>query len=122
MPAPLALVIEDDPDIANVFSFALQLAGYEARAIEDGARAIEQLNILAPALVVLDLNLPHVAGETILQYIRSQARLADTRIIIATAKDRAAEFLRHEADMVLIKPISTTQLMELAARLKPTNG
>lgn len=119
MTAPLALVIEDDPDIAHVFSFALQLAGYDARTIEDGGLAIEQLNILVPALVVLDLNLPHVSGESILQHIRSQARLANTRVIIATAKDRAAEFLHHEADMVLIKPISTNQLMELAARLKP---
>jgi DNA-binding response OmpR family regulator len=119
MTLPLALVIEDDPDIANVFSFALQLAGYATQIIEDGGLAIEQLNALLPALVVLDLNLPHVSGEAILQHIRAQARLAKTRVIIATAKDRAAEFLHHEADMVLIKPISTNQLMELAARLKP---
>ena len=122
MTLPLALVIEDDPDIANVFSFALQLAGYTTQAIEDGGLAIEQLNILVPALVVLDLNLPHVSGESILQHIRAQARLAKTRVIIATAKDRAAEFLHQEADMVLIKPISTNQLMELAARLKPASS
>ncbi len=119
MSLPLALIIEDDPDIANVFSFALQLAGYATQTIEDGGLAIEQLNSLLPALVVLDLNLPHVSGESILQHIRTQAGLANTRVIVATAQDRAAEYLQHEADMVLIKPISPTQLMELAARLKP---
>jgi DNA-binding response OmpR family regulator len=121
MTAPLALVIEDDPDIANVFSFALQMAGYATEVIDDGSHAITQLNTLVPALVVLDLNLPHVPGETILQHIRAQARLANTRVIIATAKDRAAEFLHQEADMVLIKPISPTQLTELAARLRPSS-
>lgn len=119
MTLPLALVIEDDPDIASVFSFALQLAGYATQAIEDGGRAVEQIDTLVPALVLLDLNLPHVSGESILRHIRTQVRLAKTRVIIATAKDRAAEFLHQEADMVLIKPISTNQLMELAARLKP---
>ena len=119
MTLPLALVIEDDPDIAAVFSIALEMAGYTTQTVEDGGLALEELNRVLPALVVLDLNLPHVTGETILRHIRAQARLAKTRVIIATAKDRAAEFLHHEADMVLIKPISTNQLMELAARLKP---
>jgi DNA-binding response OmpR family regulator len=119
MTAPLALIIEDDPDIADVFSTALQMAGYATETIEDGRLAMEQLNTLLPALVVLDLNLPHVTGESILHYIRAQARLTKTRVIIATAQDRAAEFLHQEADMVLIKPISTNQLMEFATRLKP---
>lgn len=119
MTLPLAVVIEDDPDIAHVFSYALQLGGYTTHVIEDGGLALEQLDTLRPALVVLDLNLPHVSGETILRHIRTQARLANTRVIIATAKDRAAEYLHQEADMVLIKPISPNQLMELAARLKP---
>src|SRR5262245_1782639 len=119
MTLPIALVIEDDPDIATVFEFALEMAGYAPHTIDDGRVALEQLDRILPALVVLDLNLPHVSGEAILRHIRAQAGLAKTRIIIATAQDRAAEFLHHEADMVLIKPISTNQLMELAARLKP---
>src|SRR5262245_27066550 len=98
MTLPLALLIEDDPDIAEVFSMALQNAGDETQTIEDGSLALERLDSLLPALVVLDLNLPHVAGETLLRHIRSQARLAKTRVIIATAKDRAAEFLHNEAD------------------------
>ena len=51
-----------------------------ARTVAEATRlALEQLNALIPALVVLDLNLPHVTGESILHYIRAQARLAKTR-------------------------------------------
>lgn len=119
MSNPLALIIEDDPDAATIFSEALQAAGFETEIVRTGDKALKRLAVTTPDAVVLDLHLPHVSGIDILRQIRAEARLAKTRIIIATADPRMAELLRGQADLVLLKPISFSQLRDLAARLRP---
>lgn len=66
---------------------------------------------------MLDLRLPRVPGPDILRQIRADARLAETRVIIASAHPHIAEDIRKEADLVLLKPISFSQLRDLAAIL-----
>jgi DNA-binding response OmpR family regulator len=114
-----ALIVEDDCDLANILAQALQMAEYAVEVILDGKQALEQLKSATPNVVVLDLHLPHVSGQDILRQIRAQARLAETRVILATADPVLADSLRDEADLVLIKPISIRQLRDLAARLRP---
>ena len=119
MTVPLALIIEDDQDLANIFAKALEAAGYKIEIARDGNVALEQLSILEPAVVVLDLHLPYVSGRTILRRIRTDRRLDQTRVMLATADPLLAESLRGEADLVLLKPISYGQLRDLATRLRP---
>ena len=73
-------------------------------------------------VVVLDMHLPHVAGPDILRYIRADARLEKTQVIIATADPSMADSLREEATLVLLKPISFSQLRDLAKRLRQHAG
>ena len=87
--------------------------------IEDGQTALARLAEVTPAVVVLDLNLPHVSGDEILHQIRADERLAETRVMLATANAMLAETLRGESDLVLLKPISPDQLRDLASRLRP---
>ena len=122
MAQPLAFIIEDDPKLANIFAEALRGAGFETEIIQEGRTARDRLAETIPALVVLDLHLPYLSGEDLLFHIRADKRLAETRIILATADPRMAENLREEADLVLIKPISFVQLRDLAARLHPSGG
>jgi chemosensory pili system protein ChpA (sensor histidine kinase/response regulator) len=119
---PLALIIEDDPEQIEIFSQALRLANFEVVTCADGKEALDQLNQTIPFLVVLDLNLPQVTGDKILSQIRSDQRLAKIRVILATANPRQAEELRDQSDLVLIKPISFTQLKLLAERLHPSHS
>lgn len=116
---PLALIIEDDRDLANIFAKALRAAEYEIEIIRDGTAALERLSGTEPAVVVLDLHLPYVSGKTILHHIRADQRLAQTRVMLATADSILADTLRSEADLVLLKPISYGQLRDLAVRLRP---
>jgi two-component system phosphate regulon response regulator PhoB len=116
---PLALIIEDDPEQAAVFTQALQMAEFETEVIQDGQAALDRLAIIVPALVVLDWQLPYVSGDGILRRIRTDERLAKTRVILATASSVMADLLREKSDFVLIKPISFYQLSHLAARLRP---
>lgn len=112
-----ALIIEDDEDLSLIFSEALQAAGFETEIIRRGDVALERLATTTPDVVVLDLHLPRVAGMDILHQIRTDKRLAGTRVIVATAHPNMAETLRDEADLVLLKPVSFSQLRDLAVIL-----
>ena len=115
---PLALVIEDDEDLSTIFSEAVQAAGFETKIIRDGQSAQEELAVLIPDLIVLDMHLPHVSGADIFTQIHADSRLKNTIVIIATADARIAEMYHDTADFVLVKPIAFTQLRDLTTRLR----
>ena len=115
---PLALVIEDDVQLAEIFSKALALADYQTEIISDGAMAMVRLSQIVPQLIVLDLHIPYVPGNELLSQIRTDPLLKKSTVIVATADSVLAESLEDQADFVLLKPISFAQLRDLALRLK----
>jgi DNA-binding response OmpR family regulator len=116
MAQPLAFIIEDNQDQALIFSRSLEMASFETKVFTDGAVAQERLTDTVPALVVLDLHVPNVAGEALFRQIRASRRLEKTLVLLATADASLAEELEPEADLVLLKPISFAQLSQMAAR------
>ena len=110
-------VVEDDEDLALIFTEALQKANYQVETIRDGLSAQRRLLQIIPHIVVLDMHIPIVSGADILKQIRSDDRLKQTVIVIATADARLGEAYTDVADFVLIKPITFTQLRDLTARL-----
>ena len=116
---PFALIVEDDPQQSEIFSYAIRQAGYEVETCADGQKALNLLASMVPCLVILDLNLPNVGGDKILAYIRSDERFSATRVILATANPHRADSLYDDSDLTLIKPISFEQLRDLAIRIKP---
>jgi two-component system cell cycle response regulator DivK len=116
----LALIIEDDEDLASIFAEAMRGVGFEVEHVADGRVARERLkNKEAPYLVLLDMHLPHVSGADLLMDMKSDDRFKDTVIIITTADARMGETYGEKADFVMIKPISFVQLRDLTSRLKP---
>ena len=118
--SPLAMVIEDDEKLSIIFSEAVKQAGFTPRTIRTGDVALQDLGAFQPWLVILDLHLPHVSGETILKAIREDPRMAKTQVIITTADVTMAKLLEEQGDLVLIKPVSFTQLRDLAYRVVKT--
>jgi DNA-binding response OmpR family regulator len=116
MNKPLALIVEDDAQLSRIFSIALQ-TDFETEIIGDGSIALERLKQITPMIVLLDLNLPGSPGKTILEAIRSNPKFSKTYVILCTADERQADSLNTEADFVLLKPVSPTQLRDLASRL-----
>ncbi len=121
MKKKFALIVEDEEDLATIFSEALKAASFETEIIHDGAVAEQRLKEVVPLVVVLDLNLPHVDGNQLLHQIRTDARLKDTRVLVATADSGMAEMLDDEPDLTLLKPISFVQLRIMAERLALSN-
>ena len=118
MPNSLALVIEDDVDLSEIFARALQKAGFDVESILDGRTAQARLKETVPNVIVLDMHLPYVDGPSLLKQIRADERLSKVRIIIATADSNQAEFYRNMATIVMVKPITFSQLRDISARLK----
>ena len=114
---PLALIVEDDEDLSFIFAEALRAAGFQSEIVRDGQLALDRLAQMQPAVVVLDLHLPNVAGTDILKYIRSADHLKSVRVVVTTADARLAEQTDRQADFVLIKPISFSLLRDLTSRL-----
>lgn len=120
----LALIIEDDEDLASIFAEALRGVGFEVEHIADGKTAQERLiNGAAPFLILLDMHIPHISGgELLTNIIKKDERLAKTMVIITTADARMGETYGDMADFVMIKPISFVQLRDLTSRLKPKDA
>lgn len=115
----LALVIEDDEDLSEIFGQALSAAGYTIEIVRDGLLAQERIKEIVPTVITLDMHIPHIPGDVLLQQIRSDERLAQTRVVVTTADALMAETMRGIADLVLVKPITFTQLRDLTSRLHP---
>lgn len=117
MTKQLALIIEDDYDASTIFATALQVVGFDTEIISSGEQATIRLGTVTPDLVILDLHLPRVVGTDILNQIRADERLKDTLVIVASADARMADMIRPQADLVLLKPTTFSQVRDLAARL-----
>lgn len=122
MSSPIALIIEDDETIGEIFTIALKEAQYDPVYLRNGREALERLSLLQPNLVVLDLHLPRLPGAMILRAIRSDTRLSRTQIIVVSADEALAEDLRNDADAVLIKPVGFYQVRDLAYQMKMTRS
>ena len=116
---PLGFIVEDYEDSADVFSWALEMAGYEVEVAVDGKIAQKRLAEIVPDLIILDLHIPYVPGDVLLQQIHADARFSNTRVFLATADANMATQLRDKAELILLKPISPTQLRDLAERFRP---
>ncbi|MAT99997.1 MAG: hypothetical protein CL608_22885 [Anaerolineaceae bacterium] len=119
---PIALIVEDDDKLAEIFSEAVKAAGFEAVVAVDGRSALDLLPSITPTLILLDLHLPHISGSDVLAAIRQEAHLQNSVIMLTTADAWLAETLRPEVDFVLLKPISFVQLRHLAGRLRPSSN
>ena len=113
----LALIIEDDEDLAEIFGQALKAADYTIEIIRDGLVAQERISQVVPTVITLDMHIPHISGKALLNQIRADERLKTTRVVVATADAQIGEAMRGMADLVLIKPITFTQLRDLTFRL-----
>jgi CheY-like chemotaxis protein len=117
----LALIIEDDEDLASIFAEALRGVGFDVELVADGRAAQDRLkNGVPPFLILLDMHLPHISGADLLtNVIKKDERFAKCVVIITTADARMGEAYTEQVDFVMIKPISFVQLRDLTSRLKP---
>jgi DNA-binding response OmpR family regulator len=111
------LVVEDDPDIAQLIGHYLEKAGHTVEVLSSGKAVMPKVRRHPPDLVVLDLMLPELDGLMICQAMRTDPQTAAIPIIMVTARGDEADRitgLELGADDYVTKPFSPK---ELAARV-----
>jgi two-component system response regulator MprA len=110
------LIAEDDQGVRKSLTRALTFQNYKVTAVNDGAQALEAIDIELPDLVILDVSMPHIDGLTACRMIREKYR--SLPILMLTARheisDRVAG-LDAGADDYVVKPFA---LEELSARVR----
>jgi two-component system OmpR family response regulator len=110
------LVVDDEPNIADVVSMALRFQGFEVETAGTGTDAISAVTSFRPHLIVLDIMLPDMEGFDVAQ--RLGAQRARVPIIFLTARDATDDKIRGltlGGDDYVTKPFS---LEELVARIR----
>ena len=108
------LIVEDDPDIAELVARYLDKAGFTTERAASGRDALTSISARPPDLLVLDLMLPHVDGLEVCRTVRSKDATAGLPIIMLTARADESERivgLELGADDYLAKPFSPNELV-----------
>jgi DNA-binding response OmpR family regulator len=107
------LIVEDDESCAAMYRRALRFAGFDVDVADDGFVALLSLEQRRPALIVLDLGLPHLDGESVLTEITARPELHDIPVVIVTGTDATLEPTRAAA--ILYKPCDPDRLVDVVA-------
>ena len=111
-------IVEDDANIRQMESYALQNSGYDVLEFGDSQSFWEQCSKLLPDLIVLDIMLPGEDGLHILKQLRNNDRTQKIPVIMVTAKTTELDTVRgldNGADDYIPKPFG---IMEFIARVK----
>ncbi len=108
------LIVEDETKIADIVKSYLVREGFEVIAVETGGAAISEISN-GFDLVILDLKLPDIDGETVCKYIREVSNIPVIMLTAKSAEDDRVKGLSIGADDYVVKPFSAR---ELVARVK----
>ena len=107
------LVVDDEPDTADMFAEMMQLNGYRVLKSNDGAQALRLVAREKPDLVMLDIMMPDVSGLDVLRFMRRDPRLEQIPVLVVSAKSTPDEIqtgLKAGARLYLTKPVSYGEL------------
>ena len=111
--SPVALVVDDDPDIRTLIAFKLQHCGFEVAEEGDGETGLAASVELKPDVVLLDWMLPRLSGLEVLLRLRADEATANIPVIMLTARAQEADIERGfaaGADDYIVKPFSPREL------------
>jgi two-component system, OmpR family, response regulator AdeR len=106
MPAqPRVLMVEDHPDVADLYQLKLQLEGYRVAIASDGDAGLRLARSLKPDLILLDIHVPRLDGLQLLAALREDEATHDQLVVVCSDDDnpdlvRQAERLGASAYLV----------------------
>jgi type IV pilus assembly protein PilB len=116
------LLVEDEDQLRRVMKDLLERDGYTVAEARDGVQALDQVDRLAPDVIILDLNLPGLDGYSVLTQLRSRPATRSIPVVVLTAKgdeDNEVRVFGLGADDFITKPF---RAKALSARLEAVLG
>jgi two-component system KDP operon response regulator KdpE len=109
------LVVDDDPSLLRALRIGLKAGGHEVVTAVNGEQGIAQTALVSPDIVVLDLGLPDLDGQTVCQRIRQWSQVPIIILSASGSEDRKVAALNGGADDYVTKPFG---MAELEARIR----
>lgn len=113
------MIVEDDESISSELKELLQNSGYEAVVLQDFNNSLNEILRVAPDLLLLDINIPYMNGELLLQSLR---KTTNTPVIMVTSKNSETDealSISYGADDYITKPYNPNiLLLRIGAVLK----
>ena len=114
---PLVLVVEDNPQAAQLLQLYLQEAGYRTEIAKDGVEAIEKAKELRPSMITLDVLLPIKDGWHVMKELRSHPICKDIPVIIISIVDEKKLGFTLGAVDYFLKPVNREELLQALMRI-----
>ena len=110
------LVVDDSLSVRNAMKQLLSDSGLSVQSATDGLDAVEKINIQAPKLVLVDMEMPRMNGLELTQYIRNQDALKDLPVIMVTSRSQAKHreiASKAGVNNYLTKPYNENELLDV---------
>jgi len=88
------LIVDDEPDVANIIAINLEFDGYGVRIAYNGKEALEEIERKMPDCILLDIMMPVMDGWEVLQALKADERTADIPVIVVTARHTDVDRIR----------------------------
>ena len=88
------LIVEDDDDFRELYSYMLAAGGYKVKAVRNGLEALAEMQVNRPDVIVTDIIMPGLSGLDLIVAVRSNDEIADLPVVAITS---FGESLREEA-------------------------
>lgn len=114
------LIVEDEPEIAQLIQLYLEKEGFSCRVCRDGLNALQVFQEQKPDLIILDLMIPGLDGLEVCARIRQKPGVKDPYILMLTARGEELDRiigLSTGADDYMVKPFSPKELVSRARAL-----
>jgi CheY-like chemotaxis protein len=107
------LIVDDEAEFASLLKLNLVRSGkYEVEVLSESVRVYDRLREFGPDLLIMDLLMPELDGQTILNSLRAEEETAQLPVIMLTAllPEKVAEAVNHGGTLYLSKPVSLKTL------------
>jgi DNA-binding response OmpR family regulator len=114
------LLVEEDPTLADITSFRLELLGYAVNTVHTGEQALESALKEPPDLIILDLYLPGLDGVALIQQLRSEVETANVPVLVFSVDsdpDQVQRAYQTGASDYLVTPYDPAVLEQKLIRL-----
>ena len=119
-PPKTVMIIEDEPDAAEVFAEMMRLNGYRVLKSYSSSPALTLISQEKPSVVLLDIMMPDISGLEVLRHMRSEPELASIPVVVVSAKATPEDIrlgLEAGASVYLTKPVAYMDLKTAVDRL-----